>query len=139
LAGDAERNRGWRRALLGLPVELFAGWAPRWLGVLFNRTGEVEQPRVLLLASVPYALKASDADTLGGIPASRYLLADTATNPAGSAEPSATVTTAFKNPFKPLISSGAVNIVGKFVNANDLGNRPSTSPTALSASERQPH
>ena len=31
-----------------------------------------EMPRVLL-ASVPYALKASDADTLGGLPASSYV------------------------------------------------------------------
>ncbi|MBI3406411.1 MAG: hypothetical protein HY046_13235, partial [Acidobacteria bacterium] len=34
---------------------------------------EPEQPRVLLV-SVPYALKASDADTLGGRPATEYLL-----------------------------------------------------------------
>src|ERR1041384_1242065 len=49
----------------GLPMELFASGEPRWLGVQVNRPGEVEQPRVLLV-SVPYALKASDAETLGG-------------------------------------------------------------------------
>lgn len=58
----------------GLPLELFSSPEPRSLGVQFNRPGEPEQPRVLLV-SVPYALKAADADTLGGKPASAYLLA----------------------------------------------------------------
>ena len=57
----------------GIPVDLFSATEPRWLGVQFNRPGEVEQPRVQLV-SVPYALKASDAETLGGRPASAYLL-----------------------------------------------------------------
>src|SRR5580704_15347150 len=51
----------------GTPLDLFNSGEPRWLGVQFNRPGEVEQPRVLLV-SVPYALKASDAETLGGKP-----------------------------------------------------------------------
>jgi hypothetical protein len=59
----------------GLPLGLFAAGEPRWLGVQFHRTGEVEQPRVQL-TSVPYALKAGDADTLGGRPASAYQLAE---------------------------------------------------------------
>ena len=59
----------------GLPVELFTSGEPRWIGITVHRPGEVEQPRVHL-ASVPYALKAADADTLGGLPASAYLLAD---------------------------------------------------------------
>jgi hypothetical protein len=42
------------------------------LGVQFNRPGETEQPRVQLV-SVPYALKASDAETLGGLPAAAYM------------------------------------------------------------------
>ena len=57
----------------GTPLELFISGEPRWLGAQFNRPGEVEQPRVLLV-SVPYALKSADADTLGGKPASAYLL-----------------------------------------------------------------
>jgi len=60
----------------GLPVELFAAAEPRWLGVQLQLPGEVEQPRVLLV-SVPYALKAADAESLGGIPASSYALAPT--------------------------------------------------------------
>jgi hypothetical protein len=58
----------------GLPLDLFSSGEPRWLGAQFNRPGEVEQPRVLLV-SVPYAMKAADAETLGGRPASAYLLA----------------------------------------------------------------
>jgi hypothetical protein len=56
----------------GLPLELFASGEARWLGVRVN--GGEEQPRVLLL-SVPYALKAADAQTLGGLPASAFMLA----------------------------------------------------------------
>jgi hypothetical protein len=58
----------------GLPLQLFASGEPRWLAVRVNLSGEVEQPRVLLV-SVPYALKAADADTLGGMPASAFVLA----------------------------------------------------------------
>jgi hypothetical protein len=54
----------------GLPASLFGSSEPRWLGVTVAR--EAEMPRVLL-ASVPYALKAGDADTLGGLPASAYV------------------------------------------------------------------
>jgi hypothetical protein len=59
----------------GIPPELFASGQPRWLGVRPQLSGEEEQPRVLL-ASVPYALKAVDADTLGGLPASAFLQAN---------------------------------------------------------------
>src|SRR5713226_581774 len=58
----------------GLPLELFTSGEPRWLGVRVQLPGEVEQPRVLLV-SVPYALKAADAETLGGKPASAFVLA----------------------------------------------------------------
>jgi len=56
----------------GLPIDLFSSAEARWLGVSVN--GASEQPRVLLL-SVPYALKAADAQTLGGYPASAFLRA----------------------------------------------------------------
>jgi hypothetical protein len=58
----------------GLRLELFRAGEPRWLGVQVNLPGEVEQPRVLLV-SVPYALKAADAETLGGQPLSAFVLA----------------------------------------------------------------
>ena len=57
----------------GLPVELFASGEARWLGV--QPDGQAEQPRVLLF-SVPYALKAADSETVGGLPASAFVLAN---------------------------------------------------------------
>src|SRR5580698_2637500 len=56
----------------GLPPELFASGQVHWVGVTVE--GEAEQPRVLLV-SAPYALKAEDAETLGGLPASAFVLA----------------------------------------------------------------
>jgi hypothetical protein len=58
----------------GVPVSLFASGQSRWVGVQVNLPGEVEQSRALLV-SVPYALKAADAETLGGLPASAFLTA----------------------------------------------------------------
>ncbi len=54
----------------GVPSELFGTVQSRWLSIAIAR--QPEMPRVLL-ASVPYALKAADADTLGGLPASSYV------------------------------------------------------------------
>jgi hypothetical protein len=56
----------------GLPAELFVSAEARWLDVRVQ--GQTEQPRVLLL-SVPYALKAGDAQTVGGLPPSAFVLA----------------------------------------------------------------
>jgi len=53
-----------------LPADLFASGEARWLGVQVAE--QAEQP-LALLASVPYALKAADAETLGGKPASAFL------------------------------------------------------------------
>ncbi len=55
----------------GMPMDLFTSGEPRWLGVQVQSPGEEEQSRVLLV-SVPYALKAADAETLGGLPASAF-------------------------------------------------------------------
>jgi hypothetical protein len=63
----------------GLPLELFTSGDARWLGVRVN--GGEEQPRVLLM-SVPYALKAADAQTLGGLPPSAFALAVPVGGPA---------------------------------------------------------
>jgi hypothetical protein len=58
----------------GISMELFTSGEPRWLGVQALLPGEEEQPRVLLV-SVPYALEAADAQTLGGLPASAFMKA----------------------------------------------------------------
>jgi hypothetical protein len=54
----------------GLPADIFASGEARWLGV--QPEGQSEKPRVLLM-SVPYALKAQDAETIGGLPASAFM------------------------------------------------------------------
>ena len=77
----------------GVPMELLNSGEPRWLGVQFNRPGEAEQPRVLM-ASVPYALKSVDAETLGGKPASAYLLASPGTTASNNLASNAVSTTA---------------------------------------------
>jgi hypothetical protein len=64
----------------GLPPDLFVSGEARWLGV--QAQGQAEQPRTVLL-SVPYALKAADAETLGGKPLSAFQLAAPQTNNSG--------------------------------------------------------
>lgn len=56
----------------GLPADVFMTGEARWLAV--QASGQAEQARTLLL-SVPYALKAGDAETLGGKPASAFMAA----------------------------------------------------------------
>src|SRR5271154_6111331 len=79
-------NTGRYTALLGstkpdgLPAELFTSEQARWVGVQVS--GQPEQARVLLV-SAPYALKAGDAETVGGLPPSAFMLAKTETASAG--------------------------------------------------------
>ena len=56
----------------GLPPTAFASGRVRWLGVAPD--GQAELPRVALV-SVPYAMKAGDAETVGGKPLSAFVLA----------------------------------------------------------------
>ncbi len=75
-------NNGHYVALLGsttpdgLPAEIFTSEQARWVGVQVS--GQAEQPRVLLV-SAPYALKAGDAETIGGLPPSAFVLANQGT------------------------------------------------------------
>lgn len=68
----------------------FANSEGRWLGVQIS--GQAEQPRILLV-SVPYAMKAADADTIGGLPVSAFVLANgskaVGTSPSASTKTSA--------------------------------------------------
>jgi len=63
----------------GLPLDLFIKRQAHWLGVQPTLPGASEQPRVLLVG-VPYALKAADADTLGGKPVSAFVTTDAPTS-----------------------------------------------------------
>lgn len=62
----------------GLPIELFTTGEARWLGIRGQMPWD-EEHRVLLV-SVPYALKALDAETLGGKPLSAFVLAKNSTS-----------------------------------------------------------
>ncbi len=94
----------------GLPQGIFASGEARWLGV--QPQGQAERPRVLLM-SVPYALKAADADTVGGLSPSAFVLA--APSPRGS-----TVVTAGS---PPTGGSGTMNYIPIWTdNTGDLGN-----------------
>lgn len=107
----------------GVAADLFAGGEPRWLGVRFNRPGEDEQARVLLV-SVPYALKAADAETLGGRPASAYLLSPSANSAASDTAPAVGAAAASAPNTKKVstqASAGTTNCIGRFTDATDLG------------------
>jgi hypothetical protein len=106
----------------GLPAGLFTNGEPRWLGVRFSRPGEHEQPR-LQLASVPYALKAIDADTLGGRPASAYALAGplVAAGAAVAAERATPAPAGGANPPASTATFGSAGHLGVFVDAFNLG------------------
>jgi hypothetical protein len=110
----------------GLPLDLFTTGAGRWLGVQPALPGAGEQPRVLLV-SAPYALKAGDAETLGGLPASAFVLAVPA--PASGQSPAdsaATATTA--GAAVPATSSnvtttgGTANAIPIFTTATNIQN-----------------
>ena len=102
----------------GLPMELFTSGEARWLGV--QAQGQPEQPRILLL-SVPYALKAGDAETVGGLPASAFMpasaaIANSSSAGAGSADTAHLVPPA-------LTGSGTPNFIPLWTpNSNTLGN-----------------
>jgi hypothetical protein len=99
----------------GLPLEVFSSGEARWLGVTVN--GGQEQPRVLLL-SVPYALKAADAETIGGLPPSAFALVAPA-NGAGTGATSSRATASSSASGVPPASSN-VTTTGGTVNAVPL-------------------
>lgn len=106
----------------GLPTELFSSGEARWLGIRVE--GQNEQPRVLLL-SVPYALKAADAQTLGGLPASAFALAQTGAGAAKSqaGSPSSTPITPPPPTSKTVTTTGGTaQHLGMFTSATNIQN-----------------
>ncbi len=114
----------------GIPAEAFSGGQGRWLQV--QTQGASERPRTLLV-SVPYALKAVDAETLGGLPASAYALAATPagglvtqTAAAASVLPAAAAPTGpwAKDALKPatITGSGTAGAVPLWTGSSSLGN-----------------
>ena len=104
----------------GVPLGVFASGEAQWLSVVFQRPGEVEGPR-MRITSVPYALHAADAATLGGQPASAYMLAPTAKGERTTSGDSTTVSNVVGNP-PQVVLPGTTNFLAKYVNAVDVGN-----------------
>jgi hypothetical protein len=100
----------------GIPSEVFSGEAAQWLGTVFERAGEVEGPRTRL-TSVPYALRAAEAETLGGRPASDYQLAPSA---GGTKHANATAADA-SGVSSDVVLAGTPNFLAKYVNTADVG------------------
>jgi hypothetical protein len=99
----------------GLPTSLFSSGEARWLGVQVQ--GQEEQPRVMLLA-VPYALKAVDAQTIGGLPPSAFVLAAPAA--VSSISPAAIPTNVTTPPAAPPPASSNVTTTGGTANSIPL-------------------
>jgi len=104
----------------GVPLDLFATGEPRWLGAKVELPGEVEQPRVLLV-SVPYALKAVDADTLGGKPASAFMAAPTFSASGSSGAAVANSAAAQSGAAPALAGTGSKNYVPLWLSSTKLG------------------
>src|SRR5579872_7314972 len=99
----------------GLPSTLFTSAEARWLGVQVQ--GYEEQPRVLLL-SVPYALKAGDAATIGGLPPSAFMLAAPTSESSGNSNgqsPNTSATTVVNG-------AGTTDFIPLWTSAQFLGN-----------------
>src|SRR5215471_9982056 len=93
----------------GLPAEIFNSEQARWIGVQVEQ--QAEQPRTLLV-SAPYALKAADAETLGGLPASAFVLAAPANSNAATTTPVVPDTTVTSAPAAATVTgSGTANFV----------------------------
>ena len=121
----------------GLPQDVFVTGEARWLGV--QAEGQTEQPRVLLVA-VPYALKAGDAETIGGLPASAFVLAVPPVAASGNAEANATGNVAASSAAAQALTSsdvtttgGTVNTIPLFTTATNIQNSilTQTSTTAI--------
>jgi hypothetical protein len=115
----------------GLPADIFTSEQARWVGIQVS--GQAEQPRVLLV-SAPYALKAGDAETVGGLPPSAFMLAapyngsaaasNSSANAAGGAlPPSATdvTTTGGTADYLPIFN-GASTVIDSVLYQTGSGN-----------------
>ena len=110
----------------GIPLDLFSSGEARWLEV--QVAGEKPQARVLLV-SVPYALKAADAATLGGLPASAFArvnaneAATAANSPAITPAAVSTVTTTGGTANQIPKFSGTSTVVNSLIydNGTDVG------------------
>ena len=91
-----------------MPQTAFTEERARWLAMTIDGR---ELPRVMLVA-VPYALRAADADTLGGHPASSFVRSRSDSKAQGEAVRLAA----------PIITVGTPGQLAKYTSAADVGN-----------------
>jgi hypothetical protein len=106
----------------GVPTTLFTTGEARWLGMQIAE--QAEQPRVLLL-SVPYALKAGDAATIGGLPPSAFVLAPPPTAADGSPASATTGSTAASADAPPaggVTGTGTADFIPVWTSTSNIGN-----------------
>jgi hypothetical protein len=111
----------------GLPQSVFADGQARWLAVSMERGPD--EPRVLL-ASVPYAMKAGDAETLAGVAAAEFVtqaqlqknLADAAGQQGGVRGGAASGLAAKPHPTASPTGSGTAGAIPLWTGASTLGN-----------------
>ncbi|MGA7312779.1 MAG: hypothetical protein WBX22_02300 [Silvibacterium sp.] len=89
----------------GLPQTVFVAGQARWLGI--SIAGAPEQTRVPWV-SVAYAMKAADAETLGGLPVSAFMR----TNPSGNSSAGAASTGTNLNAASPATASAGSAVTG---------------------------
>ena len=112
----------------GVPTALFTSGQAHWLGIQI--ADQAAQSRVLLL-SVPYALKAGDAETIGGLPPSAFVLAATPnraltadsedTNSASAPPPPSDVTTSGGTAYYLPVFNGASTIIDSVLYQSGTG------------------
>jgi hypothetical protein len=106
----------------GLPSSIFTTGTAHWLGVKVE--GQTEEARVLLV-SAPYALKAGDAETIGGLPASAFVLA-APTAKSGTPAAATPAATAQANngslPPSNVTGTGTTNYIPKWTSSTAIGN-----------------
>jgi len=103
----------------GLPADLFISGEAHWLGVQVE--GQPELARVLLV-SAPYALKAADAETIGGLPPSAFVLAAPQASSPSAAPAASSVTPAIAPPPGTVSGTGTANFVPLWTDGADIGN-----------------
>ncbi len=115
--------RGRYQALLGadteggIPLAHFSATDARWLGVRLS--GYPEQPPVMLL-SVPYALKAADAETLGGKPPSAYMTVEQAAPTPSENTTPVQESRSYNKVNVPIVGDGYKGYLAKFMNNNTI-------------------
>lgn len=105
----------------GLPRDLFMTNRARWVAVQPGIAGMNELPRVLLVG-VPYAIKAADAETLGGLPASAFLLANSASPSTATSAADSTSTSTPALPTSTVTGTGTTDYIPIWTGTSTIGN-----------------